>query len=221
MATKFITISTEIMHDKNLSANQKFILAEIEQLTQLDKGCVASNQHFSELIGIAKESVSRCISDLESKGYITCEIEQGTRNHVRSISLNKMLRPPKQNVKTPLTKHQESKENKTINKTINKEKSIKKENLPTWLDKTLWASWVEYREEIKKPLTPSAIKLQLKFLSKHQHQQEEIINQSIQSSWAGLFEVKQYNQNKSLHQRNTEFMNNYFKDDVVEVEVLS
>lgn len=111
MATKFITISIEIMHDKNLTANQKFILAEIEQLSELEKGCVASNVHFSSLTGIAKESVSRCISDLEKKGYISTEIVAGTRNHIRVIRINKMLRPPKQNVKTPLTKHQETKEN--------------------------------------------------------------------------------------------------------------
>ncbi len=119
MATKFITVSIEIMHDKNLTANQKFIYAEIEQLSQLDNGCIASNKHFSELTGIARESVSRCLNDLEKKGYITTTIVNGSRNHVRNITINKMLNPPKQNVKPPLTKHQETKENKTINKTIN------------------------------------------------------------------------------------------------------
>lgn len=120
MATKFITISIEIMHDNNLTANQKFILAEIEQLSELEKGCVASNEHFSSLIGIAKESVSRSISDLEKKGYITTEITAGSRNHVRVIRINKMLRPPKQNVKTPLTKCQETKENIQVNIQENK-----------------------------------------------------------------------------------------------------
>jgi DNA-binding Lrp family transcriptional regulator len=119
MATRFITVSIEIMHDKNLTANQKFILAEIEQLSQLDNGCIASNQHFSELTGIARESVSRSIKDLEVKGYINTEIINGSRNHLRKISLNKTSNPPKQNIKPPLTKHQETKENKTINKTIN------------------------------------------------------------------------------------------------------
>ncbi len=127
MATRFITVSIEIMHDENLNNSQKFILAEIEQLTQLERGCIAQNNHFAELIGIARESVSRNISDLENKGYINIETVKGSRNHERILTLNEMLtplnktsRPPKQNVKTPLTKHQETKENKTINKTINK-----------------------------------------------------------------------------------------------------
>jgi len=124
MATRFITISIEIMHVKNLTANQKFILAEIEQLSQLEHGCYAHNQHFADLIGMAKESVSRSIKDLEDKGYISVKITNGSRNHERLLTLNKMLRPPKQNVKTPLTKHQETKENKTTNKTINIQESV-------------------------------------------------------------------------------------------------
>ncbi len=120
MATKFITVSIEIMHDDNLSSSQKFLLAEIEQLTELERGCIASNKHFSELIGIARESVSRNISGLEAKGYISTKIVNGTRNHVRVITLNNLSRPPKQTIKTPLTKGQETKENITTNKTINK-----------------------------------------------------------------------------------------------------
>ncbi len=76
MAMKFITISIDIMHDKNLSQSEKFILAEIEQLSSLERGCVASNNHFSELIGLAKESVSRAISKLVEKGYIYSEIKK-------------------------------------------------------------------------------------------------------------------------------------------------
>ena len=115
MATKFIVVRIEIMHDKNLTPNQKFILAEIEQLEQLDKGCIASNKHFSDLIGIAKENVSRSINDLKQKNYINIEIINGSRNHTRVI---KTSSPPYQNVKPPLSKRQETKENKTINKTL-------------------------------------------------------------------------------------------------------
>ncbi len=119
MATRFITVSIEIMHDNNLNQSQKFILAEIEQLSQLDKGCIASNKHFSDLIGITKENVSRNINELEKKGYISIEIVKGSRNHNRIITLTTLVRPPYQSSKTPLLKQQETKENKTINKTKN------------------------------------------------------------------------------------------------------
>jgi len=129
MATRFVTVSIDIMHDKNLNQSQKFLLAEIEQLSQLNSGCIATNEHFSHLIGISKVNVSRNISSLEKMGYINTEIQKGTRNHIRIISLIKLIRPPYQNDKTPLSKRQESKENKTINKTINKEEIVKAEAL--------------------------------------------------------------------------------------------
>lgn len=120
MATKFITISVDIMRDENLNQSQKFLLAEIEQLTTLDKGCIASNKHFSDLIGITKENVSRNINELQKKGYIDIEIVDGSRNHTRIITLTKIVSPHYQNSKPPLLKQQETKENKTINKTISK-----------------------------------------------------------------------------------------------------
>jgi hypothetical protein len=119
MATKFITISVEIMRDPNLNQSQKFLLAEIEQLTTLEKGCIASNLHFSNLIGISKENVSKNINDLVKKGYITVEIVAGSRNHTRIITITTLVRPPYQNSKTPLSNRQETKENKQSNKTTN------------------------------------------------------------------------------------------------------
>ena len=96
MATKFITVSVEIMRDPNLNQSQKFILAEIEQLTTLEKGCFATNLHFANLIGISKENVSKNINSLMEKGYISIEIVNGSRNHTRIITLTTLTRPPYQ-----------------------------------------------------------------------------------------------------------------------------
>ena len=106
MATKFITVSIEIMHDKNLTPNQKFILAEIEQLTQLDRGCFASNKHFSELIGISIAGVSNAIQDLEKKRYITIDNSDTKRNFGRKITIHS-------GVESSIHSGVESKENKT------------------------------------------------------------------------------------------------------------
>ena len=125
MSVKFITVSIEIMHDKELNNSQKFILAEIEQLSSLEKGCFANNKHFADLIGITRENVSRNINELVKKGYITTEIEAGSRNHTRTISLTKIVNPPYQNSKPPLLKRQETKENIQTNKQINKASSSK------------------------------------------------------------------------------------------------
>ena len=118
--SKGFWLPIELLKDKSTTMQEKLILVEINQLSMLDKGCIASNYHFAELFGIKKESVSRSISSLENKGYITTKIKDGSRNHERTITVNKMLFEHKQNVIDPLTNCLETKENKTINKTNNK-----------------------------------------------------------------------------------------------------
>jgi hypothetical protein len=59
-----------------------------------------------------------------------------------------------------------------------------------WLNKEAWDEWVVYRKEIKKKLTPTTIKQQLKFLEEHQADHVAIITQSIQNGWTGLFPFK-------------------------------
>ena len=107
--TKGFWISLDLLHDKNTTMQEKLLLIEINQLSMLDKGCIASNNHFAETFKVKKESISRSLSSLEQKGYITTEIKAGSRNHDRTITINKMLL---QDEKT-ITNCLESKENKT------------------------------------------------------------------------------------------------------------
>lgn len=56
--------------------------------------------------------------------------------------------------------------------------------------RTSWEEWTDFRKEIKKPLTPTTIKRQLKLLQSFGEQQAiASINQSICASWQGLFPV--------------------------------
>ena len=157
--SKGFWLPIELLKDKSTTMQEKLILVEINQLSMLDKGCIASNNHFAELFGIKKESVSRSISSLENKGYITTKIKDGSRNHERTITINKMLFEYKQNVISPLTNCLETKENKTINKTKNisidivssffdENRDIKKD------DKSIkiMSDFVTYRKQIKKPI---------------------------------------------------------------------
>ncbi len=55
-----------------------------------------------------------------------------------------------------------------------------------------WDEWVAYRAEIKKKMSPSTIKKQVKFLEqKPPAEQQAIIDQSIQNGWTGLFNLKE------------------------------
>lgn len=74
-----------------------------------------------------------------------------------------------------------------------KEKEIQGSCFPENLDnqrfKDAWNLWNVYRKEIKKPLTPTAQKQQLKFLSERGNDAVAIIEKSIQNSWQGLFDL--------------------------------
>lgn len=59
----------------------------------------------------------------------------------------------------------------------------------------VWCDWVNYRIETGKKLTPRSAKLQLKFL-RGRNNRVNIINQSIQNQWQGLFEEKNNGTNK-------------------------
>ena len=61
---------------------------------------------------------------------------------------------------------------------------------PSWLDLPAWEAWVAYRRELRKPLKPSTVKLQIRFLSVHQADHVEIIQTSIRNGWTGLFPLK-------------------------------
>lgn len=70
---KGIWIPKEIWLDKNLTAQEKLFLAEIDSLDN-SEGCFASNAYFAEFFGLSKDRASRVISSLAEKGYITNNI---------------------------------------------------------------------------------------------------------------------------------------------------
>jgi len=82
---KGVWIPIEILHDSNLTMKEKVLLMEINQLSMLEKGCVAHNEHFGELLQMQKENISRLITSLKDKGYISVHISK--RNHLRMIEV--------------------------------------------------------------------------------------------------------------------------------------
>lgn len=62
-------------------------------------------------------------------------------------------------------------------------------------------NWIAYRKEIKKPLRSMSIERVAKKLSNYDYDtQERMVEQSIESGWMGLFEVKQQVQKKTHEQ---------------------
>lgn len=66
--------------------------------------------------------------------------------------------------------------------------------LPEWLSASVWASWVAYRRDLKKPIkSQQTVTQSISLLDRCRlsgHTPEEVINQSIANGWQGLFEPK-------------------------------
>lgn len=66
-----------------------------------------------------------------------------------------------------------------------------------------WSEWNDYRREIRKKLTPSTARKQLKKLSMYPEQIAiEMISQSIEKGWQGLFETETATVKRSLNGKN-------------------
>lgn len=70
---KGIWIPKNIWLNAELSALEKVLLAEIESLDD-GEGCIATNQYFAGFLGVSKSWVSKLISGLEKKKFITLEL---------------------------------------------------------------------------------------------------------------------------------------------------
>jgi uncharacterized phage protein (TIGR02220 family) len=115
MEDKYIAITHSMIRRKDLTMQEKIVYLEILNLSSLEKGCIASNSHFEKSFGISKKSVSNTISSLSKKGFISVELSE--RNHKRILSIKDVQVSIKDGQVS--IKDGESKENKTINKTIN------------------------------------------------------------------------------------------------------
>jgi|GEM_PF-6896815 len=71
----FAIIPANVRYDKELSSSAKLLYAEITSLTNKEGYCWASNSYFAELYGTDERTVSRWISSLVDKGYVSSEVE--------------------------------------------------------------------------------------------------------------------------------------------------
>lgn len=71
---KGVWIPKEIYLDKNLTMMEKLLLTEIDSLSKNDIGCIASNSHLGEFLGVHRSRASHWVKSLSEKGYISVEL---------------------------------------------------------------------------------------------------------------------------------------------------
>lgn len=121
----YAIIPANVRYDKELRANSKLLYGEITALCNEKGYCWASNSYFAELYEVKKETISRWISELAEKDYITTELiyKEGTDQIVnRYIRINHG--PIDEKINTPIdqkVKDNNTSINNTSNNTSNKD----------------------------------------------------------------------------------------------------
>lgn len=123
----YAIIPAEVRYDKDLAPNAKLLYGEITVLCN-DKGyCWATNQYFADLYKVSKITVSRWISTLNKKGYISIDTlyREGTKELIgRHIYI--VNTPINKNVNRDIKNDLEG-VNKIVNSPINK--NVKENNI--------------------------------------------------------------------------------------------
>lgn len=106
---KGVWIPKEIWLAKDLGWSEKVLLVEIDSLDG-EQGCFASNEYLADFFKLSKDRISKMISSLRDKGYITVQLvyKEGTKQiEKRIIRLVRQPYPIGENTDTPSRKQRE------------------------------------------------------------------------------------------------------------------
>lgn len=251
---RYIAIDLLALKEHKLTLEEWTLLENIYFMSNNEFGyCYASKETLRDIIQVSNGQIYKIITRLTDNGFLVKNKQTGfikvTQKWLAISSgdtLQKMENESPKNGKDTLQKMETKKDN--IKRDIKKEEKINKKDfdldviegevfkendLPQFpINRKIFADWIEYRKEIKKPITRISAKQQIKMLCCYSaKEQEEIINTSIQNGYQGLFEPKQqkqFNQPKSKVQKTNEFIDDFFermaeqgKESAIDVEVLS
>lgn len=86
--------------------------------------------------------------------------------------------------------------------TQNQKKEKKTLVVPDWINTDIWKAFIKHRQKLKAPMTDHAKELMINKLKKLTGNPNDMLNQSIEMGWKGVFEVKQENNNGTYQQTN-------------------
>ena len=72
---KGLWIPEEILLNEDLSDKEKIILSMILYLSEESKSCFASNKYIANIVNVTHERVSKIISALKDKGYVSVKLK--------------------------------------------------------------------------------------------------------------------------------------------------
>ena len=204
------SITNELIRDKSLKANTKILLLVLMTYENKEGFAYPSQPRLIEETGLSKNTLLKCLNELEEKGYVKRIKEKGENNKYYINSSIKI--DTSTSIKINTSEDVTSIKNDTrgsikidtlevLNTSNKKEKENKKSNI----DKIIEAytkndllveairDFIKMRSTIKKPITDRALKGILNKLDSfavNDLDKVEILENSIMNCWQGVFELK-------------------------------
>ena len=204
------SITNELIRDKSLKANTKILLLVLMTYENKEGFAYPSQSRLIEETGLSKNTLLKCLNELEEKGYIKRVKEKGENNKYYINSSIKI--DTSTSIKINTSEDITSIKNDTrgsikidtlevLNTSNKKEKENKKSNIDkiieTYTKNDLLIEairdFIKMRSTIKKPLTDRALKgilNKLDTFATNDLDKVEILENSIMNCWQGVFELK-------------------------------
>ena len=207
----YINIQSFMVQDLKLSGNELLTYAIVYGFSQDGESTfVGSSKYISYALGVSRPTAIKALDSLTSKGLIIKSQEKindvvFNRYKVSSDVIKNLNRPYKETLQGGYKETLHSNKYKEINVKNNKEKVSKStkrmsydEQIEEYSDneelRQALKAFIQMRNLIKKPLTNYALKLILNNLDKFAKDDAtkiDIINQSVEHSWQGVFPIKE------------------------------
>ena len=193
------SITNELIRDKSLKANTKILLLVLMTYENKEGFAYPSQPRLIEETGLSKNTLLKCLNEIEEKGYIKRVKENGVNNKYyinRDIKIDTGT-----GIKNDTGSSIKIDTLEVLNTSNKKEKENKKSNI----DKIIEAytkndllveairDFIKMRSTIKKPLTDRALKgilNKLDTFAANDLDKVEILENSIMNCWQGVFELK-------------------------------
>lgn len=78
-------LPSEVRYSEELSSTAKLLYAELSALIGEDGYCWATNTYFAGVLGVSERTISRMISQMETAGFIRCEMAATDNGSERRI----------------------------------------------------------------------------------------------------------------------------------------
>lgn len=207
MSAQFSIIPARAILDRGLPRGALLILAAVGLHTNAHGWSWPSQSRLAELAGMSRQMVGRYLQQLEDGGYIERRErmrDDGGRSsdeirilfdtpadvlQVAGPATSEVAPPETSEVAPPATLEVA----RTNQKNEPKERTRGTLKPPAWLPAAEWAAFLEMRKKLRAPMTAAAIDrtlAQLEKLKNEGHDPGEVLMQSVQNAWRGVFPLR-------------------------------